>query len=131
MRVVCPRSWPVRSETAYRPSSNEERSTQRAFTERAPADGPQPAVQQVHFRQSQQDPTQFLRVGIWLSRNKWERFQGSERQQEFWANLQRPERGAEFSVFRHRPYVWVKTADEILASLARYCARVSAAAARK
>ena len=27
-----------------------------------------------------------------------------------------------------RPYVWVKTADEILASLARYCERVSAAA---
>jgi len=26
-----------------------------------------------------------------------------------------------------RPYVWVKTADEILASLARYCARVTAA----
>ncbi len=30
-----------------------------------------------------------------------------------------------------RPYVWVKTADEILASLASYCARVSAAAADK
>jgi len=29
-----------------------------------------------------------------------------------------------------KPYVWVKTADEILASLARYCERVSAAAAR-
>jgi len=28
-----------------------------------------------------------------------------------------------------RPYVWVKTADQILASLARYCARVSAATA--
>lgn len=28
-----------------------------------------------------------------------------------------------------RPYVWVKTADQILASLARYCERVSAAAA--
>jgi len=28
-----------------------------------------------------------------------------------------------------RPYVWVKTADAILASLARYCERVSAAAA--
>ena len=28
-----------------------------------------------------------------------------------------------------KPYVWVKTADEILAALARYCARVSAAAA--
>ena len=27
-----------------------------------------------------------------------------------------------------RPYVWVKTADQILASLARYCERVSAAA---
>jgi len=27
-----------------------------------------------------------------------------------------------------RPYVWVKTADEILAALARYCERVSAAA---
>ena len=26
-----------------------------------------------------------------------------------------------------RPYVWVKTADQILASLARYCERVSAA----
>ena len=26
-----------------------------------------------------------------------------------------------------RPYVWVKTADEILASLARYCSRISAA----
>jgi hypothetical protein len=24
-----------------------------------------------------------------------------------------------------RPYVWVKTADQILASLARYCARIS------
>lgn len=30
-----------------------------------------------------------------------------------------------------RPYVWVKTAEKILASLARYCARVSAAAAGK
>lgn len=33
-----------------------------------------------------------------------------------------------------RPYVWTKTADQILASLARYCERVSAtaqAAARK
>ena len=29
-----------------------------------------------------------------------------------------------------RPYVWVKTADEILASLARYCERVSAAASQ-
>ncbi|MGH3183285.1 MAG: IS630 family transposase, partial [Streptosporangiaceae bacterium] len=29
-----------------------------------------------------------------------------------------------------KPYVWVKTADQILASLARYCERVSAAAAR-
>jgi transposase len=28
-----------------------------------------------------------------------------------------------------KPYVWVKTADQILASLARYCERVSAAAA--
>jgi transposase len=28
-----------------------------------------------------------------------------------------------------RPYVWVKTSDQILASLARYCARVSAATA--
>ena len=28
-----------------------------------------------------------------------------------------------------RPYVWVKSADQILASLARYCERVSAAAA--
>jgi len=28
-----------------------------------------------------------------------------------------------------RPYVWVKTADQILASLARYCERVSSAAA--
>jgi len=28
-----------------------------------------------------------------------------------------------------RPYVWVKTADQILAALARYCERVSAAAA--
>jgi hypothetical protein len=27
-----------------------------------------------------------------------------------------------------RPYVWVKTADQILAALARYCERVSAAA---
>jgi hypothetical protein len=27
-----------------------------------------------------------------------------------------------------RPYVWVKTADEILAALARYCERLSAAA---
>ena len=27
-----------------------------------------------------------------------------------------------------RPYVWVKTADQILASLARYCERVSAVA---
>lgn len=27
-----------------------------------------------------------------------------------------------------RPYVWVKTADEILSSLARYCSRISAAA---
>ena len=25
-----------------------------------------------------------------------------------------------------RPYVWVKTADQILASIARYCERVSA-----
>ena len=24
-----------------------------------------------------------------------------------------------------RPYVWVKSADQILASLARYCARIS------
>ncbi|HUY72701.1 MAG TPA: IS630 family transposase, partial [Gaiellaceae bacterium] len=24
-----------------------------------------------------------------------------------------------------RPYVWVKTADQILASLARYCKRIS------
>src|SRR5487761_2592410 len=30
-----------------------------------------------------------------------------------------------------RPYVWVKTADQILASLARYCERVSAAAGAK
>ena len=30
-----------------------------------------------------------------------------------------------------RPYVWVKTADQILASLARYCERVSAATAPK
>jgi transposase len=29
-----------------------------------------------------------------------------------------------------RPYVWVKTAEQILASLARYCERVSAAAAK-
>ena len=28
-----------------------------------------------------------------------------------------------------RPYVWVKTADQILASIARYCERISAAAA--
>lgn len=28
-----------------------------------------------------------------------------------------------------KPYVWVKTADHILAALARYCERVSAAAA--
>ena len=27
-----------------------------------------------------------------------------------------------------RPYVWVKTADQILAALARYCERVSASA---
>ena len=27
-----------------------------------------------------------------------------------------------------RPYVWVKTADQILAALVRYCERVSAAA---
>ena len=30
-----------------------------------------------------------------------------------------------------RPYVWVKTADQILESLARYCERISAAAARE
>lgn len=30
-----------------------------------------------------------------------------------------------------RPYVWVKTADQILASLARYCERVSAAGAKQ
>jgi transposase len=29
-----------------------------------------------------------------------------------------------------RPYVWVKTADQILASIARYCERISAAAAQ-
>ena len=29
-----------------------------------------------------------------------------------------------------RPYVWVKSAEQILASLARYCERVSAAAAK-
>jgi hypothetical protein len=28
-----------------------------------------------------------------------------------------------------RPYVWVKTAEEILASIARYCERVSAVVA--
>ena len=30
-----------------------------------------------------------------------------------------------------RPYVWVKTADQILASLARYCERISAAGAKQ
>lgn len=29
-----------------------------------------------------------------------------------------------------RPYVWVKTADQILASLARYCERVSEATSK-
>jgi hypothetical protein len=30
-----------------------------------------------------------------------------------------------------RPYVWVKTADQILAALARYCERVSTATAQR
>lgn len=59
---------------------------EQAFRER-PLREPRPPVEAVYFGRSQDDPSRYRRVGVWASRDEWERFQGADAQRDFWLRV--------------------------------------------